>query len=123
MVIITSDAENVYNIECGELGQKLNNTLPCCIRECAKQGLNIVCPTIITSIKLMNLYKDILKDFDTTFIYINCDKNEIQNREINRLYRIIGTSLNLLDKFETKEMHDIIIDSTVNKTKVGDGNS
>lgn len=43
-----------------------------------------------------------------------CDRNEIQNREINRGNRVIGTSLNLLDKFETKDMHDIIIDGTHN---------
>jgi hypothetical protein len=60
----------------------------------------------------MNLYKNILQDYDTTFIYIECHRDEIQNREINRGDRIKGTSLSLLDKFETKEMHNIIIDST-----------
>lgn len=67
----TSDAENGYNIECGELGQKLDNALPFCIRECAKQDLNIVCPTIITSATLINSYKNILKDFNTTFVCID----------------------------------------------------
>ncbi len=69
---------------------------------------------IITSTKLMNLYKDILQDFDTTFIYVDCNRDVIQNREKNRGDRIKGTSINLLDKFETQEIHDIIIDSTNN---------
>jgi chloramphenicol 3-O phosphotransferase len=113
----TSDAWNGYNIECGEIGQKIDNALPYCIRECAKQGLNIVCPAIITTTKLMNSYKDILRDFDTTFIYIDCDIDIIAKREKERCDRIVVTSINLLNKFETQDLHDFTFDSTNHSSK------
>ncbi len=108
----TSNTSAGYRINAGILGEKLDRALPFCIAECARQGLNLVVPTIISTKNLMEIYKEALADFDTFVVYIDCAREEIQRRETARGDRLPGTSLDLLDRFETANDCNLKLDST-----------
>lgn len=113
----TSDISQGYRIEVGELGQKLDFAMAQCVAVCANRGLNLVVPTVISSKELFHHYKFSFQKFESFFVYVDCDRDEIKRRETSRDDRLKGTSLDLLDRFETKNDHDLIIDSTTKSPK------
>jgi len=108
----TSDTERGYRIEGGSLGLKVGSALPEAIAVTAKTGLNLIVPTVINDYHCLNLYRKALEGLEYTLVYVDCQREEIQCREAARGDRLRGTSLDLLDKFETKNEYDFKVDST-----------
>ncbi|QED23171.1 phosphotransferase-like protein [Candidatus Deianiraea vastatrix] len=108
----TSDTQTGYRIESGELGFKVDLALPEAIAVTAKTGLNLIVPVVISNYKCLSNYKKALQELKYVLIYVDCKRDEIQRRETARGDRLQGTSLDLLDRFETKNEYDFKVDST-----------
>jgi chloramphenicol 3-O phosphotransferase len=108
----TSDIPTGYRIEGGELGFKVGSALPQAIAVTAKTGLNLIVPTVINDYYCLNLYRKALEGLEYLLVYIDCEREEIKRRETARGDRLKGTSLDLLDRFETANEYDFKVDST-----------
>ena len=108
----TSDIETGYRIHSGPLGKKLFSTMPEVIATIASKSLNLVVPVVLDNLSSFEHFKKCLNNFETHYIYIDCNRDEIQKRELARGDRLKGTSLDLLDNFQTQHLHDFSIDST-----------
>lgn len=84
----------------------------------AKKGRNIITDLLSLDKSHTTYMKNMFKEFDTYFIKVHCDIDELRRREIKRGDRTVGTAekqQELLDKNDFE--YDYVIDSTY-KTSV-----
>ena len=98
-----SDITTGYRIESGILGNQIDSAFSQAIAVTGKSALNLIVPTVISHHDCLNIYRKALEGFEYALVYVDCERSEIQRRETARGDILRGTSLDLLDRFETKD--------------------
>jgi len=82
------------------------------------KGLNTILECTFTDIAFFEESVELLRDYPVLFVQVNCNRDELRRREIERGDRDIGFAEKLMSFLEPKEsIYDIIVDTSNNSNE------
>lgn len=107
-----------YHIDVGHLGEKILSDMVEQVKNMLELGWNIIFVGVRPYEKQLKQIKEKLAKFNPLTIYLYASKQIIQNRELGRDNRLTGSTVELLKRFEGKNLHDLQFDSGATKAEI-----
>jgi len=107
-----------YHIDVGLLGEKILSDMVEQVKNMLELGWNIIFVGVRPYEKQLKQIKENLAKFNPLTIYLYASEEIIQNRELGRDNRLTGSTVELLKRFEGKNLHDLQFDSGATKAEI-----
>ncbi len=103
--------DGTYEILPGALCSKLYSTIPNVLELIAKQGLNIIVDSLISTKEELIEYKEVLDKYGLMFVYLYASPEVIMQREEARGDRLKGSAIHWLRQFDYQDKCDLAINT------------
>jgi len=110
---VQGDSGEIVTLKLGDLGEKFVLGVYRCIKMMYQDGFNVIVDDVWMEKELLNkIFADILSDCKVYFIGVNCDLQILQEREIARNNRVVGSTRGQHELVHQFCEYDFVVDTS-----------
>ena len=101
-----------FDIAAGPLGRKLLHEMYDVVQYFLDQGWQVIFDTVETEAVAVLAVQQKFSSYRAHYIYLYAHPATLQQREWQRGNRLVGQTLNILNRFDSQDLHTLQIDTT-----------